>query len=151
MKNNLSHIDIKNFLPHRGQMLMVDTLLSIDEKSVKSNFSVQPSCIFVHDNKMRESGLLENMAQTCSSIVGQSFFEEDDLTGEHNQLIGFISAIKSVSIVQLPNIHETIETHAQLVSRFDGEGYSLCTMQCAVYVNDLTLASCEMNLFIQEV
>lgn len=151
MKESANHIDIKNFLPHRGQMLMVDNLLAIDEKSVRSTFKIAPSCIFVMNECMRESGLIENMAQTCSSIVGQSFFEEDDLTGERNQLIGFISAVKSVHIEQLPKVNDVIETRAELVSRFDGEGYSLCTMQCEIQVRALTVARCIMNLFIQEV
>jgi len=151
LDNNKNHIDIKNFLPHRAPMLMVDNLLYIDNESVKTNFFIKPDCIFVHKNVLSESGLIENAAQTCSAIVGKSFFDEDDTEGENNQVVGFISGIKSFNIVKLPVLDETIVSTANLISRFDAQGYSICAIKCTIKDENVVLAECEMNLFIQEV
>ncbi|MGB1307276.1 MAG: ABC transporter permease [Oceanihabitans sp.] len=147
----LDKLDIAKFLPHRAPFLMVDHVLSIGDDHVSTSFKIKQDCIFVHNNIFNEVGLVENAAQTCSSIVGKSYFDEDDLEGEGNQLIGFISAIKKVSIYNCPKVNETIVSKATLISRFDSKNYSICTINCSISSNNIELLSCEMNLFIQEV
>lgn len=146
----IQHLDIKNFLPHRTPMLMVDTMFNIKLESVETDFKIKSDCIFVTNNKLSESGLIENAAQTCSAIVGKSYFEVDDVEGKGNKVIGFISAIKSVSIFELPEVEQTIITKASLISRFDSNSYSICTIKCTIENDVAVLANCEMNLFIQE-
>ena len=59
--------------------------------------------------------------------------------------------IKKVSIIDVPKVGDTIITKASLKSRFDSEAYSISTLECVIYLADKEIASCEMNLFIQEV
>ena len=148
---DIRNLDITKFLPHRAPFLMVDHLLSIDDEHVSTSFKINPDCVFVNDNVFNEVGLIENAAQTCSSIVGKSYFEDDDLEGEGTKLIGFISAIKKVSIYNCPKIGETIISNANLKSRFDSDHYSICTLECTISSSNKELLSCEMNLFIQEI
>ena len=75
-------------------MLMVTRLVHIDDASVHTQFNVTEDCVFVKNEILSETGLIENAAQTCSAIVGQSYFDKDDLQGEGNNLVGYISAIK---------------------------------------------------------
>lgn len=144
-------LDIAKFLPHRTPFLMVDRVLSIDDNHVTTSFDIKPDCIFVKNEIFSENGLVENAAQTCSAIVGKSYFEEDDLEGEGTKLIGFISAIKKVTIHDCPGEGKTIVSKAILKSRYDTEQYSICTLECNIHEEDKELLSCEMNLFIQEV
>lgn len=132
-------------------MLMVDYITDFDADTVKTIFKIEPDCIFVSDNKLSECGLIENAAQTCSSIVGKSYFAEDDFEGLTNDVIGFISVIKSIHIYSLPMVTETITTKANLISRFDAESYSICTIKCIIENETTLFADCVMNLFIQEV
>ena len=149
--NNFQSLDITKFLPHRPPFLMVDNVISIDDEHVTTSFKIKEDCIFIdEDMQFNEVGLIENAAQTCSSIVGKSYFEEDDLEGEGTKLIGFISAIKKVTILACPVIGETIISKANLKSRFDTDHYSLCTLECTIATSNKELLSCEMNLFIQE-
>jgi predicted hotdog family 3-hydroxylacyl-ACP dehydratase len=147
---NLEDIAIKNFLPHREPFLMVDNILVLSEDYVSSSFEIKPTCILVEDGRFNEVGLIENAAQTCSSIVGKSFFDDDDVEGKGAKLIGFISAIKKVSILHTPKVGDTIVTKASLKSRFDADNYSISTLDCLIYLKERLIASCEMNLFIQE-
>jgi len=147
---NLDAIDIANFLPHRAPLLMVNNVLALDNSMVQTSFEITSDCIFVENNTFTEVGLIENAAQTCSAIVGSSFFDDDDIEGKKTKLIGFISAIKKVVVKAVPKVGETIVSKANLKSRFDAEGYSICTLECIVHEGQQELLSCEMNLFIQE-
>ena len=144
-------VDIQNYLPHRAPMLMVDLILDIDANFVETTFLIKENNIFVQNNVFIEAGLIENTAQTCSSIVGKKyFFDEDGTENENVNVIGFISALKNVKIHSLPKVGDTIITKANLVSKFAGDDYTLCTMSCQSLVEDQILLECEINLFIQK-
>ena len=132
-------------------MLMVDLILDIDSNFVETTFLIKEDNIFVQNNVFIEAGLIENTAQTCSSIVGKKyFFDEDGTENENVNVIGFISALKNVKIHSLPKVGDTIITKADLVSKFAGDDYTLCTMSCQSSVEDQILLECEINLFIQK-
>lgn len=145
-------VNINDFLPHRAPMLMVDVLEEITATSVISVFKIKEDNVFVENNYFSEVGLIENAAQTCSSIVGQTFFitEENEIK-EDVKLVGFISGIKKASVFMLPKVNDTIKTTATLISRFDTDDYSICTMKCVTSQNENLLLEAEINLFIQEV
>lgn len=148
---NLEKIDITNFLPHRAPFLLVDKVLSLDDKHVSTSFKIHKNCVFVENSVFSEVGLVEFAAQTCSSIVGKSYFEDDDLEGKGTKLIGFISSIKKVVIFSCPSVGTTIISKALLISRFDTDQYCICNLQCNVYDGEKELLSCQLNLFIREV
>ena len=145
------HIDFKNFLPHRDPMLMVSKLVSIDDTSVHTEFAVTEDCVFVKDNILSETGLVENAAQACSAIVGQSYFDKDDLEGEGNNLVGYISSIKKVEIFSLPKKGEIITTKASLISRYDTDSVTICSIECSTFNNDELIVVCTLNFLIHEV
>ena len=144
-------VDIQNYLPHRAPMLMVDLILDINSSFVETTFLIKEDNIFVDNNIFVEAGLIENTAQTCSAIVGKKyFFEEDGTENENVNVIGFISALKNLKIHSLPKTGDTIITKANLVSKFIGDDYTLCTMSCESLLEDKLLLECEINLFIQK-
>lgn len=146
MDRNLP-IEIRDFLPHRAPMLMVDQIDYIDSQSVETTFFVPEDCIFTENGFLNESGLIENAAQTCSAIVAQDYFEEGK---EKVKLIGFIGAIKKLSIKALPLIHQTLLTKAQLISKMNTDDFALCLIQCEVFSADKLLMKTTMNLIIKE-
>ena len=144
-------VDIQNYLPHRAPLLMVDLILNIDANFVETVFLIREDNIFVSNGVFIEAGLIENTAQTCSSIVGKKYFFADDGSENENvNVLGFISAIKNLKIHELPKAYDTLITRANLVSKFEGDDYTLCTMSCESSVDDKILLECEINLFIQK-
>lgn len=144
-------IDIQNYLPHRAPLLMVDLILSLDANFVETSFLIKEDNIFVDKETFIEAGLIENTAQTCSSIVGQKYFvDADGEVDEDANVIGFISALKNVKIHALPKVGDTIRTKSTLVSKFVGDDYTLCTMSCQSLLGEKILLECEINLFIQK-
>ncbi|WP_291864494.1 ABC transporter permease [Maribacter sp.] len=144
-------IGIKNFLPHRDPMLMVSYITSIDDTSATGEFHITNDCVFVKDSWLQEPGLIENAAQVSSAVVGQSFFEKGDLEGNSNNITGYISAIKKVTIEKLPKVGDVIVTKTKLVSRFDTEGVSICTIEGAIFNNDELIVACTLNFLIHEI
>lgn len=140
-------IEIRNFLPHRDPMLMVDLIIAIDDQSVETTFLVTEKCIFVENGCFSESGLIENAAQTCSAIVAQNYFVEG---ATPVQLVGFIGAIKKLSIKELPLVNQTLISKAKLISKMDTEDFVLCLIECTIFAEEKVLLETEMNLFIKE-
>lgn len=148
---DVSNIDISNYLPHRRPMLMVTSVLEIDDISVAAQFHISEDCIFLKNGKLSETGLIENVAQAASGIVGQTFFEKDDLDGSGNKLVGYISAIKKIQIFQLPNAGETIVTKAKLLSRLDTGQVKMCSLAAETFLAGKLIVSSTMNFLIHEV
>ncbi|WP_252737046.1 ABC transporter permease [Zobellia galactanivorans] len=146
-----TNIDIKNFLPHREPMLMANVTPYLDETSVETCFKVEASCIFVKNGYLSETGLIENAAQTCATIVGQSFFDDKDKDGNKNKVVGYISAVKKVEVFALPKVGETITTKGELISRYDNEAFSSCTIASETFRNGELIVACTLNFLIHEV
>ena len=145
MKIKEDHIiNIHHFLPHREPMLMVDYILELTEENVVTSFLIKANNIFVHHDQLIEAGLIENSAQTCSSIVGQSFFEGSD---SETKVIGFITNIKKIEIFSLPKVGDTIISKASFISQYE----NICNIFCESFNNDELLIRAEINLFIQKV
>lgn len=147
---DLDKIDISNFLPHRPPFLMLDKILILNDEEVSASFIIKEDNLFVENNYFNEMGLVENAAQTCSSIVGKSYFDDDDIEGEGAKLIGFISAIKNITTFSCPKVGSTIISNAKLTSRFDTDSYSLCSLECHIFEESNLLLSCELNLMIKD-
>ena len=145
-------INIENFLPHRPPMLMECKTPYIDAESVETHFEITNASIFT-DKKgnFSEPGLIENAAQACSAITGQDFFEDDDLEGVGNKVVGYISAIKKVEIFLIPKTGDTLITKASLISRFDTGEISMCTIESSTFRNDDLVINCTFNFLIHEV
>ena len=150
-KETSNPVDIKKYLPHRAPMLMVDMILEMDDEKVETFFEIKEDNIFLKNGFLTESGLVENMAQTCSSVVAKDYFideNKNDKTGVY--VVGFISGIKTLKIHSSPKVNDVIFTKAVLVSKFITDSYSLCTMKCESFNKDELLLEGEITLFIQE-
>ncbi|WP_413510966.1 ABC transporter permease [Myroides odoratus] len=148
---NTKVIEIQNYLPHRAPMLMVDIITAINAESVATLFEIKEDNIFVENNVFSEVGLMENAAQTCSAIVGQTFFfDENQKERKEVHVLGFISAMKKVTILGLPAVHDKIHTEGKLISRMDGDDFSICLIEVTSRTNTQSLLKAEVNLFLQK-
>jgi len=125
-------------------MLMTDYILELTEEKVITSFEIKPDNIFVLNNEFVESGLIENLAQTCSSILGQSFFQNPNV---ETKVIGFITNIKKIEIFALPKVGDNIISKASLISQYE----NICHIFCETFINEKLLIRAEINLFIQEI
>ncbi len=144
------NIDVKKFLPHRGSMLMVDKHTELSEKIVRTKYKVTEDSLFNENDYISEFGLIENIAQTCSVIVGSSYFINSKKEENNSDVIGYISTIKSINIYSLAKVNSVLFSKGELISRFDGEGYTICNMKGEIKCNDKIILDCQLNLFIKK-
>ena len=148
---SLLNIDVSNFLPHRKPMLMVDSVVENEDDVLATQFYIAEDCVFLKNGKLCEAGLMENAAQAASGVVGQTFFDSNDLEGKGNKLVGYISAIRKVEIYALPEVGDTIVTRAKLISRLDTGAVTMCSLESETFLGDKLIVSSTMNFLIHEV
>ena len=132
-------------------MLMVDNLTSLTDTNIKTNFRITPENIFLENDTFLEAGLIENIAQTCSIIVGSTYLFEEGKEENNAEILGYISSIKSITVYKKPKVTSLLVSTGKLISRFDGKDYSICNMKGEIFCNGVLLLNCRLNLMIKKV
>ncbi len=132
--------NITEYIPQKHPIVLIDTLESCEGTTTRTTFKVEADHLFVRDNRLKEPGVVENIAQTAAAKAG---YEVKKLGKE--PLLGFIGAVKDLVIYDLPKVGEVLETTVTIKTEVMGvtiiEGISKCSGR--------TIASCEMKIFIQ--
>ena len=67
---------IKGLIPQDEPIVMVDSLIYFDNKKAISELTIKKNNIFLNNNILSESGLIENMAQTIALYIGYKNINE---------------------------------------------------------------------------
>jgi predicted hotdog family 3-hydroxylacyl-ACP dehydratase len=102
--NNLLEIDIKDLIPQKEPFVMVEKLLHCDWEMTKTSLSIKDDNIFVKNGVFSQSGIIENVAQTCAIRLG--YFNMN-----HPVKIGMIGSINDFEFLcVLPKTGQEIIT-----------------------------------------
>lgn len=115
MQQQLPIKDISHLIPQKSPFVMVDCLLDFTENKVVSSFKIIESNLFLKNNRLLESGLIENMAQTVALHTGYDFFLKNEIAPT-----GYIGSIKKVEILKLPQLNDIITTKVDILYEFNG-------------------------------
>ncbi|QIE60111.1 hypothetical protein G5B37_11220 [Rasiella rasia] len=96
---------LKKLIPHREPIILIDTLQYHDENTLIASFTIPKEHLFVSDKTFSEAGLLEHMAQCVALHTGFTGFAKNE-----PPRIGYIGAIKSAQLSELPRIGDTVTT-----------------------------------------
>jgi predicted hotdog family 3-hydroxylacyl-ACP dehydratase len=107
--------DISQLIPQKTPFVMVDTLLDFSSNHVVSSFKVVENNLFLKNNILLESGLIENMAQTVALHTGYDFFLKNETAPT-----GYIGSIKKIDILKLPLLNDIITTKVDILHEFNG-------------------------------
>jgi predicted hotdog family 3-hydroxylacyl-ACP dehydratase len=121
---------------------MVDKLLYCDAKTTKTALTVREENIFFNNGVLAETGLIENIAQTCAARMGNI----DSKAGNSSVKIGFIGTIRNLEIARLPKAGETLITQVNLME----EVFQISLVNATVSVGDEIITSCEMKISITD-
>ena len=66
----VSEENILELIPQRPPMVMIDRLMSCDEKQVVTELLIRPDNIFIDHKGFTSPGLMENIAQTAAARTG---------------------------------------------------------------------------------
>ncbi len=134
-------LDIRELIPQREPFILVDGVLSVKKKGLKSYFVVRPGNVLLKVDSLRESGLIENIAQTAAAMNGY----EARSKGTSVKL-GFIGGIKNLDIFALPQVGDRLETEVE--QNYFVMNTSIITGR--VWCKGHLLASCEMKVFMED-
>ena len=104
LEHELRAIDIHQLLPQQEPFVMIDTLVAFD----------------------RVTGLMENIAQTCAARIGYV----NKYILKKGVQIGFIGALRSVDVVSLPAVGDTITTRVEVIEEVFGMTWATATVTC---------------------
>ncbi len=139
MDNQLK-VNIEELIPQRQPIIMVDTILSHDEKQITSCFFIKPENIFVENGCFTESGLLENIAQTAASKVGLVAKSKNERIP-----LGFIGAITKVLVHAFPKVGETIKTEVVILQ----EVFNITLISAKSFSENNLLIECQMKIALE--
>jgi predicted hotdog family 3-hydroxylacyl-ACP dehydratase len=121
---------------------MIDCLTKFDEKITETNFEVRNDNIFVENGKLNACALAENIAQTCAARLGyvNKYILKKDVQ------IGFIGAIKNLSVVETPSVGDILTTRIEVLQ--DIMGVTLVDAQ--IVCNNKVIVKAQMKIAIAE-
>lgn len=103
--------EILKLIPQRPPFVMVDSLTEYTNLTGTTGFLIPLDNILVEDGIFSEPGIIEHMAQSMSLHRGYHGF----LAGLNKPKTGFIGAIKSVEIFELPKAGELLTTYVEIL------------------------------------
>jgi len=138
-----SEINILDLLPQRQPFIMIDSLLHFDMVLTVTGMKIAEDNMFVENGVLTESGVIENIAQTCAARMGyiNKYLCADKVK------IGFIGSIKDLVIENLPRVGDELKTTVEVVS----EIFAITLVNAKVEIGDKVIASCEMKISITDI
>lgn len=135
-------INIHTLLPQQEPFVMIDALKHFSMSVVETTLHIRPENLFVEQESLAASGMLENIAQTCAARIGyiNKYILKKDIQ------VGFIGAVRNMEIACLPKIGDIITTTVAIVE--EAFGISLAT--ATIKSGDKTLATTEIKIAVKE-
>lgn len=133
----LTQIPIENLIPQRPPFIMVDEVLSCNNRDAVIRFEIQEDNIFINEDHFAVAGIIENMAQSCAARMGYINAEN----GEKVK-IGVIGDIKNLVIHRLPQCNDILITHVSIVE----EVFNLTMADVVTKIGDEVIASARMKI-----
>jgi predicted hotdog family 3-hydroxylacyl-ACP dehydratase len=144
MSNKITDFDVTELLPQRPPFIMIDKLIYYDLLKGVTTFTVREDNLFCKDGVMEESGLIENIAQTCAAKTGYKEMTEPGRDGVVK--IGFIGMIKRMDIYRNPRVDEQLTTTAEILE----EVFNATLVGTKVEINGELIATCEMKIYLTD-
>lgn len=132
--------NITSIIPQKAPFVMIDSLLSADQSGFESQFRIEKSNLFLENESLSESALIENIAQTCAAGFGYL----NSLEAEGEPKIGFIGAVTQVQNMHYAQLNDLIETKVQIISSFD----TIHLIEGIATANGTALLSCQMKIVL---
>ena len=133
--------DIKNLIPQRSPIMMVDELLEAHDDIARTSLNIRDDNFFLEsDGAIAEPGVIEHIAQSASAFAGYNAMQ----AGATEPPVGYIGEVKRFRLNRRPVKCETLVTTITMgptvngVTIITGETVSgeetIATTQMKIYV-----------------
>ncbi|MCL2597439.1 MAG: pseudouridylate synthase [Paludibacter sp.] len=140
MENNFQNIDIQTLIPQQPPFVMVEKLIFCSVEKTTTSFTIKNDNIFVENGIFTQSGIVENVAQTCAARMGY--------LGDNQTIkIGMIGSINNFEFTGfLPKINDKIITDIVV----DTEIGNIVLLDTKVVCNKKTVSTGKMKVFLTD-
>lgn len=141
---NFAEINVLELLPQQKPFVFVDQIENfiISHLSCTTHFLVKEDSLLVKDGYLSESGIIENIAQTCAVHIG--FYNKYILNKKIQ--VGFIGAVKNLRIFDKVQIGDQLVTTIAIKTEFG----SMKIADATVEVCGKKVAEGELKIALQE-
>jgi predicted hotdog family 3-hydroxylacyl-ACP dehydratase len=134
--------DIKDLIPQRSPILMVDELLEVNGEEAHTSFTIRSDNFFLdEEGQFEASGLIEHIAQSASAFAGYLAI----LAGAEKPPIGYIGEVKNFKCHHYPRVGEELYT----IIRQGPEVEGVMLLSGKTYIEEKIVAETEMKIYIQ--
>ena len=106
---------VETLIPQKKPFVMVDALISFSERELESAFIFEETAIFCENGYFQSAGILEHQAQSVALHTGYKCFLRNEIPP-----VGYIGAVKSFEVFELPKISEKLQTKIQILEELMG-------------------------------
>ncbi|EGJ99706.1 hypothetical protein [Dysgonomonas gadei] len=133
--------DILNLIPQRPPIVMVDKFYGIEDDCSYTGLTVSPDNIFIENNRFKEPGIIEHIAQSAAARVGY-------ICRQNNVPVplGFIGSVDKMTIHTLPKVGEDLDTEIKIIQ----EVAEITLISATVKTGDNLIAECRMKIFLKK-
>ena len=135
----LSEKDVQNIIPQKHPFVLVGELLSIDEKTTRTNFKIPKNHILLINNELPSSALIENMAQTAAVRAG--YFAKAQ---NSKPKTGFIGSIKNFEVYRTAKSGEILTTTITNTN----EIFNASIVEGKIFCQEQLVAKGELKIFL---
>ena len=139
MENITNVPPILELLPQRPPFVIVDRIADFNETTITTELLIKDNEIFIEDDKLSATGLIENIAQTCATRIGYINWLNNNAIN-----IGYIGAVHDLNIYRRPKLGEKIQTTIESVV----EIMNMTLVKAVVKCGDETLVEAEMKIAV---
>ena len=141
----ISEINILELIPQRPPMVMIDRLLSCNERQVISQLYIRPENLFLDSKGFSTSGLMETMAQTCAARTGYLLKNQPEGANKKPP-VGVIGSIKNFRLYFQPQIGTTITTTIEI----EHEVMQATVVKGKVEIDGKLAAESDLQIYLTE-
>jgi 3-hydroxymyristoyl/3-hydroxydecanoyl-(acyl carrier protein) dehydratase len=141
----ISEENILELIPQRSPMVMIDSLVSCDEKQAVSRLTIREDNIFMNSNGFTASGLMEAMAQTAAARTGYLLKNHPE-SANKNVPVGVIGSIKNFRLFFQPQIDSILNITVEIAH----EVLMATVVKGKVEVDGKMAAEAELQIYITE-
>lgn len=139
----IQEYEITELIPQRTPIIMIDRLVEVTENGAVTSFTVMEDNIFLDKNgKLRETGIIENIAQSASAMYGYKHC----CLGNKKPLLGYIGEVKNFTCNSCPSIGENLITTIERGVEIGG----VTDVTGIVSVKGKIVAQTRLKIFIKE-
>lgn len=134
-------IPITDLIPQRAPFIMVDRILSSDEKSTVTSFHIRKENIFCENGLFREPGMIENIAQTVAAGRGHQGYIRKEAPK-----VGYIGSVKSFKVHFFPKVETELTTSIEITSQV----LNFTSVSGKIFAAEQLVAECNLVIAVSE-